>query len=411
MKYHQFFIAVSIASLFVITAFFFHSSRPQFETKNFQPGVQYIEASGKCVECHRNETSSIVHQFEASKHIQKGLNCFDCHRALDHQENFQHNGFTMTKKVTALNCASCHKTEYDQYQKSRHAAPAWAAVHGNSGFTPEQINMAELYHPQSIKREANQLALLEPTGAISKGCVSCHSIGRPNADGSIGNCTECHSKHNPSVAMARKPETCGQCHMGPDHSQLEIYSESKHGVIYAHQSAQMNFNVSPKKMTTKDFPVPVCATCHMSGLEGMNVTHDVSSRLSLNLFAPITKERVNFQRGRDQMKEICLKCHVSSKINTFYEEGDKIVQSTNKVIQESLDIMKELQDKKLITKTPFDENIEFIAFDIWHYYGRTAKHGAFMGGADFVQWHGDYELLKKMIELKTEANLLKSKHK
>ena len=111
------------------------------------------------------------------------------------------------------------------------------------------------------------------------------------------------------------------------------------------------------------------------------------------------------------MKEICLKCHVSSKINTFYEEGDKIVQSTNKVIQESLDIMKELQDKKLITKTPFDENIEFIAFDIWHYYGRTAKHGAFMGGADFVQWHGDYELLKKMIELKTEANLLKSKHK
>ena len=41
-------------------------------------------------------------------------------------------------------------------------------------------------------------------------------------------------------------------------------------------------------------------------------------------------------------------------------------------------------------------------FDFWHYYGRTAKHGAFMGGADFVQWHGNYELLLHQVELASD---------
>ncbi|MCH7779051.1 MAG: nitrate reductase, partial [Gemmatimonadetes bacterium] len=46
-------------------------------------------------------------------------------------------------------------------------------------------------------------------------------------------------------------------------------------------------------------------------------------------------------------------------------------------------------------------------FDLWHYYGRTAKHGAFMGGADFVQWHGNYELLAKMREMEEIAATLR----
>ncbi|MBT3585950.1 MAG: hypothetical protein HN509_13675 [Halobacteriovoraceae bacterium] len=86
-----------------------------------------------------------------------------------------------------------------------------------------------------------------------------------------------------------------------------------------------------------------------------------------------------------------------------------MVYSTNKVIKESKDIMADLRKRKLITDAPFDESIEFLAFDIWHYFGRTAKHGAFMGGADFVQWHGNYELLLKMVELKELAKELKEK--
>ena len=63
----------------------------------------------------------------------------------------------------------------------------------------------------------------------------------------------------------------------------------------------------------------------------------------------------------------------------------------------------------LLTPEPFDEAIEFDDFDFWHYYGRTAKHGAFMGGADFVQWHGNYELLVKMTEMRKIAQELRAR--
>jgi Seven times multi-haem cytochrome CxxCH len=32
--------------------------------------------------------------------------------------------------------------------------------------------------------------------------------------------------------FARLPSTCAQCHMGPDHSQIEIYEESRHGCAH-----------------------------------------------------------------------------------------------------------------------------------------------------------------------------------
>ena len=46
---------------------------------------------------------------------------------------------------------------------------------------------------------------------------------------------------------------------------------------------------------------------------------------------------------------------------------------------------------------------------MWHYYGRTAKHGAYMGGADFVQWHGFYELAHKLTDIRHQAEELREK--
>ena len=43
--------------------------------------------------------------------------------------------------------------------------------------------------------------------------------------------------------------------MGPDHSQLEIYEESKHGVLFAAQRDQMNLRADPKRLTTADMVV------------------------------------------------------------------------------------------------------------------------------------------------------------
>jgi hydroxylamine dehydrogenase len=61
----------------------------------------------------------------------------------------------------------------------------------------------------------------------------------------------------------------------------------------------------------------------------------------------------------------------------------------------------------LLTPEPFDETIEFVYSDFWHYFGRIAKHDAFMGGADFVQWHGNYELLLKRTEIEEMAEALR----
>ena len=54
--------------------------------------------------------------------------------------------------------------------------------------------------------------------------------------------------------------------------------------------------------------------------------------------------------------------------------------------------------------------IDFVYFDLWHYYGRTAKHGAFMGGHDFVQWHGNYPMLKHTVEIKAQAEEMRRAH-
>jgi hypothetical protein len=69
--------------------------------------------------------------------------------------------------------------------------------------------------------------------------------------------------------------------------------------------------------------------------------------------------------------------------------------------------MKKARDEWLLTPDPFDEPIELLYFDLWHYGGRTAKHGAFMGGADFVQWHGFYDVYNKSRELAKMADELR----
>ena len=243
---------------------------------------------------------------------------------------------------------------------------------------------------------------------MNKGCQKCHDVGKPNKDGSIGSCTACHARHAASVELARTPETCGQCHMGPDHSQIEIYHESKHGVLFNAQKAHFNLAARPKQLTTKDMPVPTCATCHMSGLEGQKVTHDVTERLSYWLFAATSEKRPTYQQGQVNMKETCLKCHTTPRIEQFYKEAEAVVDSTNAQVKQADDVMKKLREEKLLTPDPFDEPIEYVYFDLWHYFGRTAKHGAFMGGADFVQWHGFYEMNVKLIELKKQAEELRA---
>ena len=89
--------------------------------------------------------------------------------------------------------------------------------------------------------------------AVAVGCLQCHGstikvlpggkfdpatwpntgIGRINPDGSWGSSNACHTRHNFSKAQAREPETCGKCHLGPDHPQIEDLSgvEARYSLV------------------------------------------------------------------------------------------------------------------------------------------------------------------------------------
>jgi hydroxylamine dehydrogenase len=408
MSFRSVFIAVVSAFALILAAFLINRARPKVETE--QPTADFVRASGKCAECHARLQYSVVHEYEMSTHAKKGVNCLDCHQPTAGQEKIDHHGFVISKHLTAGNCRGCHEPIYQEYLRSRHAAPSWAAVHGTQGLTPEQVNFAETYQPGSVRRPPNPLTLPEGHPAVTAGCEQCHAVGKPNNDGTIGTCTDCHSRHTSSVELARLPSTCGQCHMGPDHSQMEIYNESKHGVMFAAQRGLLKLNADPRTLTTRDMFVPTCATCHMSGINGLKVTHNPSDRLSWYLAAEVSTKRPNYLQAQINMKQVCTQCHTQATVDRVYTQAELVIASTNEKVLAAKAIMDGLHKDGTLSGPPFTHPIDFTYFNLWHYDGRTSKHGAFMGGADFAQWHGNYELLLKQTELKHEADELRSEH-
>ena len=203
MSFRGVFITVFLGTALLVAAFMVNARRPHPDVAH--PTAALVRATGKCAECHRQETSAIVHEFEMSRHNATGVNCLECHQATEGQETLDHRGFTITKRVTAANCKQCHQTEYQQFLRSRHAAPAWASVAGPGDFTKEQIAFSEGFHKGAVDRPPMSITAMEGPVAVSVGCQKCHDVGKPNKDGSIGSCTACHARHVASVELAQDP--------------------------------------------------------------------------------------------------------------------------------------------------------------------------------------------------------------
>lgn len=408
MQFRSVFVAVTIAFALILAAFLINRARPRSETQ--QPTTDFVRASGKCAECHARTQYSVVHEYEMSAHARKGINCLDCHQPAEGQKRMDHHGFVISTHLTAGNCRSCHEGIYQEFLRSRHAAPSWGAVYGEKGLTPEQVSFSEQFQPGGTKRPPHPFITLEGGSAMTSGCEQCHAVGKPNEDGTIGTCTACHSRHTSSIELARRPSTCAQCHMGPDHSQIEIYDESKHGVMFAAQEKLLNLSAPPRQLTTRDMFVPTCATCHMSGINGLKVTHNPSDRLSWYLANAVSEKRPNYLQAQVAMKQVCSQCHTQTLINRVYTQAEQVVATTNTRVLHAKEIVDGLRKDGLVSGPPFSNTIDFTYFDLWHYDGRTSKHGAFMGGADFVQWHGNYPMLQKTVELQSLATQMRSGH-
>lgn len=364
------------------------------------------DSTDACVVCHRINTPGITSQFGASRMAEMGTSCRDCHEVTaDYPGAVSHAGTYRTSVPTPAMCQKCHATEVAQYYQSRHSLPAYVAVKGTSGLTAAQMSMYQAipegsYAPDKAR---NAIYALEGEDITRFTCEVCHNIGLPNADGSAGGCQSCHQRHLFSLEQVRKPETCNACHIGPDHPQWEIYHESGHGIAYSTMGYMWNWNAEPGESDVKDLPAATCATCHISSFGQAKGTHDVGERLTWYLFAAVSESRPNAEQNAARMQTVCKECHNPTFISEFYTDADKLVVSVNDWIKESDAIMADLKARGLLTDAPFDEPIDYVYFNIWHHWGRTTKFGAWMQGADYSQWHGAYEILQDMTELKAMA--------
>ncbi|MHC4177880.1 MAG: multiheme c-type cytochrome [Planctomycetota bacterium] len=251
-------------------------------------------------------------------------------------------------------------------------------------------------------------------------------IGRLNLDGSRGSCSACHSRHDFSPRRARQPENCAKCHLGPDHPQKEIFEESKHGIAYRDLKDNMHLD-SVSWVLGKDYSAaPTCATCHLSAHSKKGkISHDPGRRISwtnrpaISLVMDTDKDAVVIkekdpavrralleQKGaesaqvkRTRMKNVCSHCHTPDYINGFYSQYDDFVVLYNeKFAKPGQAIMDKLKETGITTTMPFDEEIEWTWFYLWHHEGRRARHGASMMAPDYAHWHGTYEVAERFYQ-------------
>ena len=100
------------------------------------------------------------------------------------------------------------------------------------------------------------------------------------------------------------------------------------------------------------------------------------------------------------MQSVCRECHNQNFVDTFYTAADAATEQVNAWIAESDAIVAPLKEQGIMTAAPFDMPIDFTYFETWHHWGRTAKFGVWMQGADYTQWHGAYEVLADLVELR-----------
>lgn len=363
-------------------------------------------SNNECVSCHKNATPGIVEQYGISTMAQANVDCEDCHEVeANYPGSVEHEGTYVLQSPSSAMCQNCHNAEVAQFNQSRHGLPAHIAYNGTEGLTEDQLTMyGNIPEGQfAPDKSRNALAVLEGEAITEFACQTCHSIGAPHPDGSVGQCQKCHLRHEFSIVQARKPETCNACHIGPDHPQWEIYHESPHGIAYATTGENWHWDAEAGTLGVEDFPAATCQICHMSGFGAESTTHDVGDRLTWYLFAPISERRPAWQDNAVRMQSVCSECHNAEFIADFYSKADAATMAVNDFVEQSNEINAQLMSAGLLTDEPFDEPYDFVYFEYWHHWGRTAKFGAWMQGPDYTQWHGAYEILSSLAELKEIA--------
>lgn len=462
-----------------------------------------------CLECHKQYTPGIVEDWQRSLHSKTTpssalkktekirrisaqrvpsslagvvVGCFECHglNPEKHKDHFEHEGFKINIIVTPKDCATCHPVEEKQYSGSKKAHAL-----GNLNKNPVYhtlvhtiIGKKTIDKGKVVQKEASDFTRQET-------CFGCHGteikvtgmqsietgigtievpklthwpnqgVGRINPDGSLGACSSCHTRHQFSIEVARKPYTCSQCHLEPDVPAWNVYKESKHGNIFDSNYTKWNFHAVPWRIG-KDFQTPTCATCHNSLIvnsEGKTIaerTHDFGSRLWVRLFGLIYSHPQPIQgdtsilrnkdglplptaltgeaareglidekeqkRRRSVMSTICIQCHSTSWTSNHFAKLDHTLREVDEMTLASTLLLLEAWNSHLAEglphgKNPFDETIEQMWIKQWLFYANSIKYASAMTGApDYATfkngWWNLTETLQQMkdwIEFKKKA--------
>ncbi|WP_373501838.1 multiheme c-type cytochrome [Desulfococcus sp.] len=457
------------------------------------------EATEECLGCHSTLHPGIVEDWQKSRHARiaprdalkekpiarrisatdipdrlkyVSVGCAECHtlRVKNHADAFIHNEVEIHVVVSPQDCAVCHVTEASEYAENimSHAVgnladnPVFQDLQRTIIGSPVRTEGGIQYEDADAETRAEACYYCHGTRLVHKGMETRNTgmgemafpriegwpnqgVGRINLDGSRGSCAACHTRHGFSIEVARKPHTCGECHVGPDVPAYKVYSSSKHGNIYASINAGWDFDAVPWTIG-KDFTAPTCGGCHMSLLvntDGETVaqrSHKMNDRLAWRIFGlpfahphprrpdtSIIKNREGLPLPTDfdggiaaefligpveqetrtrTMQAVCLECHGKSWVDGHWKRFENTIGTTNRDILTATRLMEEIWSRgyaKGIAQqaSPFDEAIERTWCDAWLFYANTVRFASAMaGGGDYgVFADGRYQLSRRIREL------------
>ena len=369
----------------------------------------------------------IIEGWKNGKMGHAAVSCYDCH-VVDKTSPMasQCPGVKGTQTytspmVSSAVCERCHPVEVEQFLKSGHASMASRPVVEN-----------EKFHGLMYHNEGGIFFGVDPDSpanmaARATGCQMCHGtqvelgddnlpinmtwpggVGTRYPDGSVGTCTVCHTRHEFSIAEARKPEACASCHLGPDHPNIEIFLESKHGQIFLTHGEDWNWDAAPETWQPGDYTAPTCAVCHMSGIGELSTTHNINERLKWDLVHKRseirTGERGDGYEGDKKMRLVCKNCHASTHTDVARDQLDATVALYNEYWDQAVIMKEDLAAKGLLGDDPWNDGFQELMYYLWHHTGRRARHGAAMNGPDYAHWHGFFQMFQVLKDMQAIYN-------
>lgn len=424
----------------IVSISYAQTQYPNLGQKEFVLKRGFTKEALSCIECHAKKMPGVAEGWKSGRMSHAGVSCYDCHVVeksspmASQCEGIKGTDTFISPMVSSKTCSRCHPQEVEEFLKSGHAMLSSSAV-----CDPKRGGLQKLmYHFEGSGFMDNaKLDLstgLTPKGqpayirsARAGGCQMCHGtqvelgpdnkpinetwpggVGTRYPDGSVGTCTVCHERHSFSIADARKPEACGACHLGPDHPNIEIYMESKHGQKYLVSGDEWKYDSPPDAWEPGDYAAPTCATCHMSGIGDLATTHNVQERLKWDLMHKKSVirsgNRGDGEKGDKLMRKVCANCHGPTHTNVQRITLDNINELYNKQWAAAVKMKKELADKKLLKKDPWKDGFLELMYYLWHHTGRRARQGAAMNAPDYTHWHGTFQMFQVLKDMEDLYN-------